>query len=105
MYKTIIDLAKECPGINITVKAGELLEMVDYCVLKTRKELERQITDANTETYPSREKVAEILDVDLSTLWAWNKSGYFKCIKFGGKVRYRMSDVKRLLKETSEAKQ
>ncbi|MDR1340129.1 MAG: helix-turn-helix domain-containing protein [Prevotellaceae bacterium] len=95
----LYDTLQNNPKINITLSAGELIEMVDYCVLKTRKELEQQITDANTETYPSREKVAEILDVDLSTLWAWNKSGYFKCIKLGGKVRYRMSDVKRLLEE------
>jgi len=69
----LIKIAKECPALNLTVQAGELLEMVNYCVLSTRKELEQQITDANTETYPSRQKVAEMLDVDLSTLHRWSK--------------------------------
>jgi hypothetical protein len=93
----LIKLAKECPSLNITVQAGELLEMVNYCVLSTRKELEQQITDANTETYPSPDQVAKILDVDKSTLWRWRKQGYLTPIEVGGKRRYRMSDVKKIL--------
>jgi hypothetical protein len=93
----LIKIAKECPSLNITVQAGELLEMVNYCVRTTRKELEQQITDANTETYPSRQKVAEILDVDLSTLHRWAKAGYLVPVEIGGKRRYRMSDIKKIL--------
>jgi excisionase family DNA binding protein len=59
--------------------------------------LEQQITDANTETYPSVDQVAKMLDVDKSTLWRWNKQGYLKHIEIGGKRRYRMSDVKKKL--------
>ena len=65
----LVDMAKQCPNLNITVKVGELLEMVEYCVQSTRKELEQQITDANTETYPSPEQVAKILGVSTTTLW------------------------------------
>jgi len=97
MYSKIIDLAKQCPNVTLSVTAGELLEAVDYCVLKTRKELEQQITDSNTETYPSVDQVAKILSVDKSTLWRWNKNGYLTHIEIGGKRRYRMSDVKRIL--------
>lgn len=67
----LIEFAKECPSINLTVTEGELFEMVDYCVQSTRKELEQQITDTNTETYPSPDQVAKIFDVDKSTLWRW----------------------------------
>ena len=93
----VIELAKQCPDVTISLKAGELLEMVNYCVSTTRKELEQQITDTNTETYPSVEQVAKILDVDKSTLWRWSKQGYLIPIEVGGKRRYRMSDVKRIL--------
>ena len=93
----LIKIAKECPALNLTVQAGELLEMVNYCVLSTRKELEQQITDANTETYPSRQKVAEMLDVDLSTLHRWSKQNYLVPLEIGGKRRYKMSDVKKIL--------
>ena len=97
MQQNLLELVKEHPNINITVKAGELLEMVEYCVQTTRKELEQQIVDANTETYPSRHRVAEILGCDLSTLYRHAKRGYLVPIKIGNKVRYKMSDVKRIL--------
>jgi len=96
-YNNIAELAKTCPDITINVKLGELLEMTEHCVQSTRKELEQQITDAATETYPSVEQVAKILNVDKSTLWRWNKQGYLTHIEVGGKRRYRMSDVKRVL--------
>jgi transcriptional regulator of acetoin/glycerol metabolism len=96
-YTTIVELAKECPNLNVTVKLGELLEMGNYCVQTTRKELEQMITDANTETYPSVEQTAKILDVDKSTLWRWRRSGYLTPIEVGGKRRYRMSDINKIL--------
>lgn len=93
------ELVKNCPEINITIKAGELIEIAEYIVKRTRQELEQQITDANTETYPSPDQVAKILDVDKSTLWRWAKRGVLTPMKVGGKNRYRMSDVKRILGE------
>jgi len=95
----IYELVKQCPDLNLTVKAGELLEMVEYCVQSTRKALEQQITDSNTETYPSPEQVSKILGVDKSTLWRWSKINYLVPISIGGKKRYKMSDVKKLLGE------
>lgn len=97
MNTNIYELTKLCPNLNITLKAGELLEMAEYLVKLTRKELEQQITDANTETYPSPDQVAKILDVDKSTLWRWAKRGVLIPIKVGGKNRYKMSDVKQIL--------
>jgi predicted site-specific integrase-resolvase len=35
--------------------------------------------------------------VDLSTLHRWHKSSYLTHIEIGGKRRYRMSDVKKIL--------
>lgn len=99
MNLNTLDLIKSCPEINITVKAGELLEMAEYLVKLTRKELEQQITDANTETYPSSEQVAKILDVDKTTLWRWANRGVLVPIKIGGKNRYKMSDIKQILGE------
>jgi excisionase family DNA binding protein len=93
----LIDLAKQCPDVNITVKAGELLEMVEYCVSLTQTNLEQMITDASTEKYLSTGKAAELLEVDKSTLWRWNKEGYLKHISIGGSRRYRMSDIKKIL--------
>ena len=97
MSSSIIQLAKECPDVTINVKAGELLEMAQFCVSEAKKSLEQQITDANTETYPSRQKTAEIFNVNLSTLHRWAKSGLLVPIEIAGTRRYRTSDINRIL--------
>ena len=66
-------------------------------IAEVKQQLEQTITDQNAETYPSREKVMEMLDVSQATMWRWQKSGYLVPINVGGKRRYRMSDVKRIL--------
>ena len=102
MNNSLIELAKQCPDVTISLKAGELVDAINFCVQLTRKTLEQQINDAAAETYPSRNKVAEILDVDLSTLHRWKKQSYLVPIEIGGKRRYRMSDVKRILEKRHE---
>jgi hypothetical protein len=68
---SLYEILNDTPNLNVTINGGQLIEAIDYCVQKVRKELEQQITDANTETYPSPEKVSKILDVNKSTLWRW----------------------------------
>lgn len=93
------NLLNEYPELNITVKAGDLKEMAEYIVRLTREELELQIAEAKTETYLSRDEVSNMLGVDKSTLWRWNKQGYLPHIEIGSKRKYRKSDVKRILRE------
>lgn len=97
MEANLIELAKACPEAIISVMVGDLIEANEALVAKTKEQLEQLITDNATETYPSRQKVAEILDVDLSTLHRWAKRGLLVPIEIGGKRRYRMSDVKKML--------
>ena len=97
MEANLIELAKVCPEAIISVKVGDLIEANEALVAKTKEQLEQLITDSATETYPSRQKVAEILDVDLSTLHRWAKRGLLVPIEIGGKRRYRMSDIRRML--------
>ena len=85
--------------MNVTVKVEDLMKANRELVAETVKALEQKLTDANTETYPSADKVAEMLDVSRPTLWRWEKIGYLVPIRVGGKVRYKMSDVKRIIEE------
>ena len=93
----IYDLLQSNSGLNITISAGQLIEAIDYCVDKTRKEFEQHIKETNAESYSTPSEVAEILNVDKSTLWRWSKQGYLVPIEVGGKRKYRMSDVKKIL--------
>lgn len=93
----LLELAEENRNIVVAISLADLIECNEALIRRAKAELEQQITDAATETYPSAAKVAEILDVNKTTLWRWAKSGYLVPIEIGGKRRYRMSDVKRLL--------
>ena len=86
-------------GVNLTVSIGinDLMEWHKEVIADTRRELEEIVLSDKAETYPTVKQVAEILNVDNTTLWRWNKKGYLKTIEFGGRRRYKMSDVKALL--------
>ena len=86
-------------GNNITVSVSltDLKEFAAVLIDNTKKELELVVISDKAETYPSPKQVCEILNVDLSTLWRWNKRGYLCPSEVGGKRRYKMSDVKRIL--------
>jgi len=43
--------------------------------------------------YLTKKEVCEMLGVTLPTLYRWDKSGYLPGIRFGRKVRYRLSEV------------
>ena len=49
-----------------------------------------------------REEVKDMCGVCDATLWHWNKRNYLKAVKVGSKVRYRLSDVKRILGGTNK---
>ncbi len=73
MYKNLIELAKECPGLQVTITLGEFIEANILLIAETKRELEQEIADSKAETYVSREKAMEILDVSSTTLWRWKK--------------------------------
>ena len=93
-------------GANITVSINidDLRLIVKETIESTKKEFEKSIRDDKTETYKTIEQVTEILGVNKSTLWRWNRSGYLVHYEIGGGRRYLMSDVKALLSNGKGAK-
>lgn len=86
-------------GANFTVSIGinDLRDWHREVINSTKKELEEIVLSDKAESYPTPKQVSEMLNVDVSTLWRWNKKGYLKTIEFGGGRRYKMSEVKTLL--------
>lgn len=97
MYKNLIELAKECPGLQVTITLGELIEANRLMIAEVKRELEQEIADSKAETYISREKTMEILDVSSTTLWRWKRMGYLVPVSVGANDRYRMSDIRRIM--------
>ncbi len=48
--------------------------------------------DPGTE-FLSRKEVLSVLNIDSSTLWGWEKTGYIHSLPFGGRKRYKRIDV------------
>ena len=95
----IFQFTEQYPELNITIKAGDLKDAIEHCVKMTCKELRPKETDNDTVTYLSPNQVVKILNVSKSTLWRWAKQNYLVPIEVGGKRRYRLSDINRLLEK------
>ena len=91
------EILQESGNITIAVSLTDLKQFAVEIIESTKKELEDVVIADKAETYPSPKRVCEILDVDASTLWRWNKRGYLCPAEVGGKRRYRMSDVNAIL--------
>lgn len=54
-------------------------------------------SEEKEETYLSPDEAAEKVGVTPITLWRWEKKGVLPRIKIGNKVRYRLSDVQKMM--------
>ena len=63
----------------------EFAEEIISNALSAKKQDDTTLLTAN--------EVAELLNVDKSTLWRWEKSEYLKPIRIGSKIRYKQSEV------------
>ncbi|KAA6340205.1 hypothetical protein EZS27_011924 [termite gut metagenome] len=87
----------EKASIKLEVSGEDLLEFSNDLINRAKSELSKEIAEARKEKYLTREEVKEICGVCDATLWHWNKKNYLKAIKIGNKVRYRLSDIRRIL--------
>lgn len=97
MNTTLIEAARQCPDMVVSIKLGDLVEANSLLLEQARAQLEQKIADASAECYYTTEKVKEILSVCTSTLWRWEKRGYLVPLNFGGQKRYRKSDIDKIL--------
>ena len=85
-------MIKENPGINITVKAGELMEFGQSIADKTVK----SFLEKNDEKIYSRKEVVQKFGICEATLWRWEKMNLIESKKIGNRVFYPESEIKRL---------
>jgi hypothetical protein len=81
-------------NIMLSLTSEQLEEFANQILNGARAIYEKKV---QPEQYLTRKQTAEMLRVDLSTLWQWNNDNYLCAIEIGGKRRYRMSDVKKIL--------
>ena len=99
MEYDLIQLAKECSGLTVSIKLTDLVEANKELIEEIKRNLQQTLEDAKSEEYLSREKVIEWLEVSATTLWRWEKCGYLIPISVGNKKKYRMSDIQKILQQ------
>ncbi len=96
-FLSLLQLAKECPGLQVSITLGELVEANRLLIAEAKRELEQEIADSKAETYVSRAQAMQILGKGSTTLWRWKKLGYLVPVTVGAIHRYRMSDIRRIM--------
>ena len=86
-------------NVKVEVSGEDLLTFSNELINRAKTELSAELAEARKEKYLSKEEVKEICNVCDATLWHWNKKGYLKTVKVGNKVRYRQSDIRKILGE------
>lgn len=101
--KNILSIIQdEKASIKLEVTGEDLLNFSNDLINRAKNELSVEIAEARKEKYLNKEEVKEICGVCDATLWHWNKKNYLKTIKIGNKVRYRMSDVRKILEGSNK---
>jgi len=95
ILQTSPELAKD---ITLQVNGTDLLTFADKLVKDTAAEVETRLKEQNKpDELLTRQQVADMLGVTLTTLFHWNNKGILPTIKIGSKVRYRRLDVEKAL--------
>lgn len=75
----------------ISVTPEQLSELIGKQIAGQIAEIKNAIPQA--EQLLTREQAAQLLDVDLSTLWHWSKSGKLKSYGIANRVYYKRSEI------------
>ena len=82
-------------AVTIAVTPGQLQAFAGDIIAEYRDKIQRE--QAAGEQYLSPAKVCELLDIDPTTLWRWDKKDLLHPIKLGGVNRYKKTDIDRIL--------
>lgn len=83
-------------GALAIISVSALMDMITEAV---ESAVERRLSarDGEDLTPVTIARACEMLGVDKSTLWHWDKEGILKKYHVGGKPRYRLGEVKALM--------
>jgi len=90
------EIMKEGP-LTLAVGANDLMVFAKNLIYEAKRELEEAVIKKQSERYVSTKTACNILDVDECTLWRFGKKQLLFPIKVGGKNRYRISDIERIM--------
>jgi excisionase family DNA binding protein len=77
---------------NLPKSVEGIIELIKE-IRETVGELKDTIQNQQPKEYYTREEVAKLLNIDLSTLHNWVKKGKFTKFSIGGRVYFKRSEI------------
>lgn len=85
-------------NVTLAISAAELREVLTEWATQILASQPKSEVDDEDLKLLTRAETAELLHVDLATLWRWNKEGYLPAVKVGAKTMYRKDDLAKILR-------
>ncbi|WP_291868602.1 helix-turn-helix domain-containing protein [Maribacter sp.] len=77
----------------IGISPEQQLTAISNDFKKQLDELKKSFEPKTPEEYLSRKETADLLKINLSSLWNWTKKGRLKSYGISGKVYYKRSEI------------
>ena len=84
-------------NIKLEITSEDLRNFSEELISRAVNEVATAMQDNKEDCLLSKEETKKRLGVCDATLWHWDKKGYLKPVKVGSKVKYRESDVNKIL--------
>ena len=88
----------------LVISAEDMKKVICETVSETKRQIEDEIAQNNSETLLTGQLVQERLNISRTTLWNRRREGYLLPIEIGDKVRYKLSDINTILRTDSPKK-
>ena len=94
----INEILRENMNVTLAISAAELREVLtEWATQLLASHPQKEVDDEDLKLL-TRDEAAELLHVNLATLWRWNKEGYLPAVKVGSKTMYRKDDLAKILR-------
>lgn len=84
-------------NIKLEITGEDLRNFSEELISRAVNEVATAMQDNKEDCLLTKEEIKKRLGVCDATLWHWDKKGYLKPVKIGSKVKYRESDVNKIL--------
>lgn len=93
--KLLAGLSEQPGSITVNLTAADLEEFARMVARETAGSITTEEKKPSG-TWMTPEQVCERLGKTRATIWRWNRSGYLRGQRFGGRLRYAESEVARV---------
>ena len=79
------------------ISPEEFRELIKSDMRQELKELSKYFTPIDPIIWVTRKEAAELIGVSLVTIYNWTKAGVINPYKIGSRVRFKKSDIEKIL--------